>query len=77
MRGVSRGEATITVTATDHCGASGSGEFDVTVPNTRPVVGSIPDRTVSRGLTRSVAVTTEDRRGPRDEFGDRRDGDGD
>ena len=60
VRGVSRGTATITATATDECGASGSGEFDVTVPNTRPVVGSIPDRTVSRGLTRSVAVTVTD-----------------
>ena len=60
VRGVSRGTATITVTATDECGASGSGEFDVTVPNTRPVVGSISDLTVSRGSTDTETVTVTD-----------------
>ena len=60
VRGVSRGTATITATATDECGASGSAEFDVTVPNSRPVVGSIPDRTVSRGTTATETVSVAD-----------------
>ncbi len=62
VRGASRGTATITVTATDRCGASGSAEFDVTVPNSRPVVGAIPDLTVSRGSmgTETVEVTDGD-----------------
>ena len=60
VRGVSRGTATITATATDECGASGSAEFDVTVPNTRPVVGSISDLTVSRGSTGTRTVTVTD-----------------
>ena len=60
VRGVSRGTATITVTATDECGASGSGEFDVTVPNSRPVVGSISDLTVSQGSTGTRTVTVTD-----------------
>ena len=60
VRGVSRGTATITATATDHCGATGSAEFDVTVPNSRPVVGSISDLTISRGSTGTRTVTVTD-----------------
>ena len=62
VRGVSRGTATITATATDECGATGSAEFGVTVPNSRPVVGSISDLTVSRGSsgTRTASVTDGD-----------------
>ena len=62
VRGVSRGEATITVTASDSCGTSAEVEFDVTVPNSRPAVGSISDLTVSRGstATRTASVTDGD-----------------
>ena len=60
LRGVARGTATISVTATDNCGTSAEVEFDVTVPNSRPVVGSISDLTVSRGTTRTESVTVTD-----------------
>ena len=66
LRGVSRGTATITVTATDNSGesndTSAAVEFDVTVPNSRPVVSSISDLTVSRGSTgrRTASVTDGD-----------------
>ena len=77
VRGVSRGTATITVTATDECGASGSGEFDVTVPNTRPVVGSIPTGRYRAGD--AVGGGDGDRRSDahgEGEFGRHRRGDG-
>ena len=60
VRGVSRGTATITVTATDDCGATSSREFTATVPNSRPVVDSIPALTVARGSTGTRTVTVTD-----------------
>ena len=60
VRGVSRGTATVEVTATDECGDSGSTEFDATVPNSRPVAGSISDLTVLRGSTETRTVTVAD-----------------
>ncbi len=66
VRGVARGTATIEVTATDDSGASNATsaavEFEVTVPNSRPAVGSISDLTVSLGstATRTAAVTDGD-----------------
>ncbi|MCY3818279.1 MAG: Ig-like domain-containing protein [Gammaproteobacteria bacterium] len=66
VRGVSRGTATISVTATDDSGApnatSAAATFTVTVPNSRPAVGAISDLTVSRGSsgTRTVTITDGD-----------------
>ena len=66
VRGVSRGTATIEVTATDDSGASNDTstavKFHATVPNSRPAVGSISDLTVMRGSTgtRTVRVTDSD-----------------
>ncbi|MCY3600147.1 MAG: cadherin domain-containing protein, partial [Gemmatimonadetes bacterium] len=48
----------MTVTAEDEHGASVSHEFLVTVPNQAPErLGTIPDRTIGRGDTASVAVS--------------------
>ena len=60
VRGVSRGAATITVTAADGCATSAAVRFDVTVPNSRPVVGSISDATVSPGSTATRTATVTD-----------------
>ncbi|MXW68027.1 MAG: hypothetical protein F4Z72_13635, partial [Gemmatimonadales bacterium] len=57
VTGVLRGHSPVTVTAEDEYGASVSLEFVVTVPNRAPErLGTIPDRTIERGDTASVAV---------------------
>ena len=64
VRGVGGGTATVTVRATDDSGASNATSaartFTVTVSNTRPVVASIANRTVSNGSTSAVDVTVTD-----------------
>ncbi len=57
VTGVLRGASPVTVTAKDEHGASVSLEFVATVPNRAPErLGTIPDRTIERGDTASVAV---------------------
>ena len=55
VTGVGRGNATVTVTATDPEGLSAQQSFAVTVPNRAPeAAGSIRNRVVARGSTTSV-----------------------
>ena len=57
VTGVLRGASPVTVTAEDGRGGSVSLEFVATVPNRAPErLGTIPDRTIERGDTASVAV---------------------
>ena len=65
LKAVSRGEATITVRATDNSGASNDTSaavtFTATVPNSRPVVDSLSDVTLPRAPgTGTVGVTVAD-----------------
>ena len=59
-----RGTATVSVTATDDSGASNAASapetFQVTVPNSRPAVGAMADRTVSNGAVHTVTVPVSD-----------------
>ena len=58
ISGVARGEATITVTATDQGGLTATQVFQVAVPNRAPVVASaIPGQTVGSGETVGVDVS--------------------
>ena len=57
IRTVSRGSATVTVTADDGYGGTAEQEFDVEVPNREPIsLGSIKDRTVARGESFKVGL---------------------
>ena len=57
IRTVSRGSATVTVTADDGFGGTAEQEFDVEVPNREPIsLGSIKDRTVARGESFKVGL---------------------
>ena len=58
LRGVSRGAATITVTATDPGGLSAGQTFEANVPNRGPVaVGSIEDRQLDVGDSTTIGVS--------------------
>ncbi len=57
IRTVSRGSATVTVTADDGYGGTAEQEFAVEVPNREPIsVGGIKDRTVARGESFTVGL---------------------
>ena len=57
IRAVSRGTATVTVTATDPGGLSASQRFDATVPNEGPqVVGAIADQRIEVGDSLAIGV---------------------
>ncbi len=59
VRGVAKGSATVTVTATDPGGLSATQTFQVTVANRSPVpVGTIPDRKVVENDAEVVDVDT-------------------
>ena len=59
VRGVSKGTATVTVTARDDHGGDVRQSFSVTVPNRWPVVsGAIPAQTVEEGATTTVDVAS-------------------
>ena len=55
---------TLTATSTDDSGASNAASapatFQVTVPNSRPAVGAMADRTVSNGAVHTVTVPVSD-----------------
>ena len=57
IRGVEKGEATVTVTATDPDSLTISQAFPVTVPNRGPVaVGVFPDLTIGDNATTTIAI---------------------
>ncbi len=57
IRTVSRGSATVTVTADDGFGGTAEQKFEVEVPNREPIsLGSIKDRTVARGESFKVGL---------------------
>ncbi|WP_420614938.1 cadherin domain-containing protein [Candidatus Palauibacter sp.] len=57
IRTVSRGSATVTVTADDGYGGTAEQEFEVEVPNREPIsLGGIKDRTVARGESFKVGL---------------------
>ncbi|WP_420461705.1 Ig-like domain-containing protein [Candidatus Palauibacter sp.] len=59
VRGVSKGTATVTVTARDDHGGDVRQSFSVKVPNRRPVIsGAIPAQTVEEGATTTVDVAS-------------------
>ncbi|WP_423928119.1 Ig-like domain-containing protein [Candidatus Palauibacter sp.] len=59
VRGVSKGTATVTVTARDDHGGDVRQSFSVKVPNGRPVIsGAIPAQTVEEGATTTVDVAS-------------------
>ena len=57
IRTVSRGSATVTVTADDGFGGTAEQQFEVEVPNQEPIsLGGIKDRTVARGESFKVGL---------------------
>ena len=57
IRTVSRGSATVTVTADDGYGGTAEQQFEVEVPNQEPIsLGGIKDRTVARGESFKVGL---------------------